>query len=61
MDKYNIRFSKENGNKLFEVNVVAPTEKEAFLIAVKMAEENNIDIPDEVWTRTRKCRKYAIR
>lgn len=51
MNKYNVRFSKENTGKLFSAVVEASTEKEAFSKAVKLAEEKGVIIPNEVWTK----------
>ena len=50
MNRYKLRFSKENTGKLFSTVVEASTEQEAFLKAVKLAEEKGVNVPDEVWT-----------
>ena len=54
MDKYTIRFSKENGGKYYSTIVGANSEQEAFLKAREEAESKGIVLPDEVWTRTTK-------
>lgn len=48
--RYKVRFSKENWRKIYSTTVEAETEQEAFLKAVKEAEQKDIIIPEEVWT-----------
>lgn len=50
MSRYKVKFSKENIGKLYSTVVEAPTEQQAFLKAVAVAEKKGIKVPDEVWT-----------
>lgn len=59
MDKYTIRLSKENGGKLYQTIVESENETVAFLLAVKEAQSKGINIPDEVWTYSKKHKKQS--
>ncbi len=50
MKKFTIRFSNEGGGQIYTAIVEAETEKQAFLMAVKEAENKGKTIPEEVWT-----------
>lgn len=53
MPKYTIRFSKESGGKYYQTIVEAENEQQAFLKASDEATSKGINLPDEVWTRTK--------
>jgi hypothetical protein len=57
MNTYTIRFSKEHGGKYYQTIVKAVDAKDAYIKARKEAEEKGINLPDEVWTRTKQHKK----
>ncbi len=52
MPKFKITISKEHGRKRYTAIVDADDEKSAFLKAKDKAEEDGVELPDEVWVRT---------
>lgn len=55
MPKYTITLVKENGyQKYHKLTVEAENSKEAFSKTVKDAEEKGIELPSEIWVRSKK-------
>lgn len=61
MPKYTITFSKERGGKYYQTIVEAVDEKDAFFKARDEAEQKDIKLPKEVWTRTHRHANVGVR
>lgn len=59
MPKYTITFMKEDGyRRYYQAILEADDEKQAFFKARDEAESKGIQLPDEIWTRTKKHKQH---